>query len=142
MTSRINHLAVFVSAVVFFLLGWVWYTLLFGSLWLAQTGKAAGPAGTMTTQLAVSFLMGWILAYVIGIALADTGSRKSARQGVEFGVFIGVGVFATMTLVMDVYEGRSMVLWLIDAGYVVVSMAAMGAIIGGWRTQSVTSRAI
>lgn len=140
MSSRINHVAVFVSAIVFFLLGAVWYMPLFGHQWMALVG-VTGKAMPMTTTFIVSFILGWILAYVIGIALADTSHPNPARHGIEFGIFMGIGVFATMTLMDFLYEGRSFALWGIDAGYVVVGMAIMGGIIGAWRKKAVAAAA-
>lgn len=136
MGSRVNHLAVFISAVVFFLIGSLWYMVLFGQKWMALTGAAGKTAPAMGPTLAVGFILSWLLAYVIGIALADTSNPNPARHGVEFGLFMGIGVFATMTLMDYLFEGRSVTLWLINAGYVVVGMAIMGAIIGAWRKKA------
>jgi hypothetical protein len=89
----------------------------------------------MTPLFAGSFVLGWALSYVIGIALADTGNPNPARHGIEFGIFMGLGVFGTMLGIDYLYEGRSITLWAINAGYVVVGMAIMGAIIGAWRAK-------
>ena len=87
----------------------------------------------MATPFLIGFILSWILAYVVGIALADTSNPNPARHGVEFGVFMGIGIFATMSLMDYLYEGRSYALWAINAGYVIVGMAMMGAIVGAWR---------
>lgn len=131
MSSRVNHLAVFVSAIVFFLLSWLWYALLFGTLYQAQMGKAAMSTGPMTTPLIVTFLLGWILAYVIGVALSMRPGADLGR-GLGFGLFIGIGVYASMTLMGVVWGGLPFALWAINAGFVIVAMAIMGAIIGAW----------
>lgn len=136
MSSRINHLAVFVSAIAFFVLGWVWYDLLFGRTWMALTGHAQTSVGNMMPLFAGSFILGWALAYVIGIALADTANPNPARHGVEFGIFMGLGVYGTMLGLDYLYEGRPIALWAINVGYVVVGMAIMGAIVGAWRTKA------
>lgn len=137
MASRINHLAVFASAIVFFILGAIWYMPLFGRQYMALTGGGTKPMQAMTTTFVVTFLLGWVLAYVIAIALSDTAHPSPARHGVEFGLFMGIGIFATMSLMDFLYEGRSLVLWGINAGYVVVGMAIMGALIGAWRKKAV-----
>jgi hypothetical protein len=141
MSSRINHLAVFVSTVAFFILGWIWYDLLFGHAWMAMTGHAQTAAGSMTGVFAGGFLLSWFLAYVIGVALADTTNPNPARHGAEFGIFMGLGVFGSMLGMMYLYEGRPFALWAINAGYVVVGMAMMGYIIGAWRTKEVSAAA-
>jgi len=136
MGSRINHLAVFVSAIAYYVLGWLWYDLLFGRAWMALTGHVQTSASQMAAPLAGGFLLCWFLAYVVGIALADSGNPSPARHGAEFGVFVGLGVFGSMLALNYLYEGRSLTLWLINAGYVVVGMAMMGAIIGAWRKEA------
>ncbi|HKU68366.1 MAG TPA: DUF1761 domain-containing protein [Candidatus Baltobacteraceae bacterium] len=142
MRSRINHSAVFVSAVAFFVLGWLWYDALFGRLWMSLTGHTGtASAASMMPQFIASFVLGWILAYVIAIALDETADPNPARHGIAFGVFMGLGVFGTMLGVMYIYEGRPFALWGINAGYVVVGMAIMGAIIGAWRKSAVAAAA-
>jgi Protein of unknown function (DUF1761) len=136
MSSRINHLAVFVSAIAFFILGWVWYDLLFGRTWMALTGHVQTSAGNMTPLFVGSFILGWALAYVIAIALADSSSPNPARHGVEFGIFMGLGIYGTMLGIDYLYEGRTIALWAINTGYVVVGMCVMGAIIGAWRAKA------
>lgn len=136
MTARINHLAVFVSAVAFFALGALWYTVFFGHLWLQLTGAGEKPAGSMATQFIGSFIMDWIVGYMIAVALSRSDNPNMVRHGVEFGVFMGLGIFGTMTLMNYLYENRSFALWAIDVAYVVLGMAIMGAIIGAWRAKA------
>lgn len=130
MTGRLNHLAVLLSAVAFFIWGWVWYTLFFGTTYMALVGKTATSAGSMAPQFAISFVMGWLLSYVTAVALHDTDNPNPIRHGIEFGVFFGIGIFATMTLMDYAYEGRPYALWAINSGYVVTGMAIIGAIVG------------
>ena len=95
----------------------------------------------MTPLFAGGFVLGWALAYVIAIALSDTTNPNPARHGVEFGVFMGLGIYGTMLGLDYLYEGRPLALWAINAGYVVVGMCIMGAIIGGWRTKMAAAAA-
>jgi hypothetical protein len=130
----INHLAVIAAAVAYFLLGAIWYMFLFGAAWSANVG--AVPTGMGATPFIIGGVMSIVLAYVIAIALKDTTHPQPARHGVEFGIFMGVGIFATQLLMDYSYAGRPIALWAIDAGYVVVGMALMGAIIGAWRSKA------
>jgi hypothetical protein len=93
----------------------------------------------MIPQFIGSFVLGWALAYVIAIALADTTNPNPARHGLEFGVFMSLGVFGTMLGLDYIYEGRPLMLWAINTGYVVVGMAMMGAIVGAWRAKAVAA---
>lgn len=133
MSSRVNHLAVFVSAIVFFLVSYVWYSFLFAKLYATSMAKmgAAMPA-SMTTPLIETFLLGWFLAYVIGTALSMRPDPNPATKGLGFGIFMGIGVYASMTLMGVVWGGLPFTVWAINAGFVVVAMAIMGWIIGAW----------
>ncbi len=45
---------------------------------------------------------------------------------------MGIAIYGTQTLSQALYEARPIGLWLIDAGYVLIGFAIMGAIIGAW----------
>ena len=131
MPERINHVAVWVAAIVYFLFGWVWYTV-FGAAWLAANGgKMSGGGGAMTYVW--SFILGLILAYATAIALSRRPEDLTVQQGVSFALFMGIALFATQTLNQALYSGTPIALWLINTGYVVVGFAIIGAIVGGWR---------
>jgi hypothetical protein len=132
MSARINHVAVWVAAIVYFLLGWVWYTV-FGAAWVAAMGKTSMNGGTSPTIYVWSFLLGLILAYATAVALARHPDNQNLQQGVSFALFMGIALFATQTLNQVLYAGTSFVLWLINTGYVVVGFAIIGAIVGGWK---------
>ncbi len=143
MSSRVNHLAVFVAAIAFFVISWLWYTYLFGTMYAAQIAQMMGgkspamPAGSsMMWPLIETFLLGWFLAYVIGTALSMRPDPSPAARGFGFGLFIGIGVYASMTLMGVVWGGVTVGLWLINAGFVVVAMAIMGWIIGAWSSRT------
>lgn len=134
MSSRVNHLSVFVSAIVFFLVSYVWYSFLFAKLYAASMPASTMPA-SMTMPLIETFLLGWFLAYVIGTALSMRPDPNPATKGLGFGIFMGIGVYASMTLMGVVWGGLPFTLWAINAGFVVVAMAIMGWIIGAWSTR-------
>ncbi|HEX5274741.1 MAG TPA: DUF1761 domain-containing protein [Candidatus Rubrimentiphilum sp.] len=145
MSSRVNHLAVLVAAIAFFIISWLWYSLIFGTMYMAQiaqmTGKSTAMASgsAMLWPLVETFLLGWFLAYVIGTALSMRPDPNPAARGFGFGLFIGIGVFASMTLMGVVWGGMTLGLWLINAGFIVVAMAIMGWIIGAMSAKSATA---
>jgi hypothetical protein len=140
MSSRVNHLAVFVAAIAFFLISFVWYSYIFGAMYMAQiaqmTGKTSAMPANMTMPLIETFLLGWFLAYVIGTALSMRPDPNPATRGLGFGIFMGIGVYASMTLMGVVWGGYTFGLWAINAGFVVVAMAIMGWIIGAWSART------
>ena len=134
MPDRINHLAVWTAAIAYYLLGAVWYGVLFGRLWTAMMAKygITAPVGSATTYI-VSFVLGLILAYGTAIALTRHPEDQTVSQGISFAVFMGIVVFATQTLSQALYSGVPLGLWLLNTGYVIVGFAVVGAIVGGWK---------
>lgn len=135
--GRINHLAVIVAAIVFFLLGYLWFSLIFAKPWMAYNPAIATMQGSTMTYV-MSFLVALITAYVVAIALSKSADN-TAMDGVMFGLFMGIGLVAVTSINGVIYEARPWGLWLIDEGYVVVGLAIMGAIIAGWKKPATVS---
>jgi hypothetical protein len=131
-TAKINHVAVIVAGIAFYVWSAIWFIAL-GNQWQAFTGitTPAAPAAYI-----VSFVVSIVLAYVVGIALADSDNPNMVRHGIEFGIFMSVGIWATNLLSITMFERRPLGLWVIDALHVVIGMAIMGAIIGAWRKRA------
>jgi len=132
MTMRINHLAVLVAAIAYYLFSAVWFIIL-SKQWQAYTGQAAAAA---PSTYIISFVLAIIFAYVVAMALADSDNPNMVRHGIEFGVFMGAGIWALNLLNLTLYEGRPLGLWLIDSGHVIIGLAIMGAIVGGMRKRT------
>jgi hypothetical protein len=134
MSDRINHLAVWVAAIVFFGWGALWYTVL-GAQWLAALGKTMAELSSASTPTVYiwSFVLGLILSYATAIALARHPEDQSLAQGISFALFMGIALYATQTLNHMIYENGSMPLWYINTAYTVIGFAIIGAIVGAWK---------
>lgn len=131
MPERLNHVAVWVAAIVYFLFGYLWYGVLFSAAWASYMGH---PMGQATPLLYIeSFVLGLILAYAAGIALSRRPEDQTVGQGVSFALFMGISIFATQTLNQTLYSGAPFGLWAINTGYVLIGFAIMAAIVGGWK---------
>jgi hypothetical protein len=131
MPERLNHAAVLVAAIVYFLWGWLWFSIFFSAQWTAYMGKGM-PAPSPALYIE-SFLLGLILAYATGIALTRRPEDQTAAQGISFALFMGIAIYGTQTLNGALYAGTPIGLWLIDTGYVIIGFAIMAAIIGAWK---------
>ena len=60
-------------------------------------------------------------------------ARRSAAVGAKTGAVLALSLIATTMAMNYGFEARSISLWLINAGCMVVGMTVMGAIIGGWK---------
>ena len=134
----LNYVAVVVTAITGFLIGWLWYSpLLFAKAWMAEmkfteeTMKEAakqGMAKTMLTAFVFTVLMTFALA-----ALVRAHGSAGWLAGAKLGGFVGAGLLATRMAVNNQFEQRSWKLWAINAGHEVVMCVVAGAILAAWR---------
>lgn len=132
--GNVNLLAVVLGAVAFFAVGAVWYTVLFGKAWRAETGisdemAAAGPkAGQNPTWLifGLCFLFEMLISLMLGHNVARTSPAPHVimMMAVGFGATIMVPAIGINYL----YQMKSGKLFAIDAGHFILGTAAMGAV--------------
>jgi hypothetical protein len=132
--AGINYLAVLIAAVVSWLAGAAWYTLL-AKPWMAAIGMTKdqmeacrkGPGSFL--PFVYAFLASAVIAWVLAGLVGHLGP-VTLRSGVISGLFCWGGfVFPTM-LVNNSFAMRSPKLLLIDGGYWLVVLVLSGAIIG------------
>ncbi|MFK7991016.1 MAG: DUF1761 domain-containing protein [Sandaracinaceae bacterium] len=131
--STLNVLAIGAAALVTFLVGGVWYSpMLFGKAWAELNGlteddlKQGNPAKVFGGSFLLALLMAFNLAAFIG-PYASLGFAAFA------GFLAGFGWVAAAMGVTALFERKPLKLWLINAGYHVVSFTLMGLILGAWK---------
>lgn len=130
----INHLAVFVCALLSLVIGALWYSpLLFFKAWQRQTGLTdeqianAKPIKTYSLTL----VLAWIISYNLAFFLGDRGTTW--QWGLIAGVLAGVGWAATSLTIISMFEQRSLKYMLINCGYITVYFGLIGFVLGIWR---------
>jgi hypothetical protein len=110
-------IAILVSAVLAFILGWVWYSpKVFGNVWMEAIGKRDGDVKESFAKYTVSFA-GWLAAaFVYGLLLSN-----GAIDGVRDYLFLSIalwGAFMLPAKAMAIMWGNfnTKLLW-IDGGY-------------------------
>ena len=133
-----NHVAVIVAAVVFFMLGAGWYTVL-SNAWLAGIGKTmeqmTTEGGGSAMPMVVGFLAVLVMCYTLNSLLNRLGDTTAAG-GAKVGAFVALGFVAANIALNYGFELRGVMLWAINSGYVLAGLVIAGAIIGGWRKKS------
>lgn len=134
---EINFLAVALAALSAFILGFVWYTLLFAKPWQKLIGMSEKDKGTgnaaQTPNLGRLLIGSLILEVIMAFNLAFfIGSEATWQFGLFAGLATGLGFVGLALGVNYMYEGKSLKLWLINSGYNTVVFAVMGAIIGAF----------
>jgi len=130
----INHLAVFVCALLSLVIGGLWYSpLLFFKAWKQQTGLSdeqiakANPVKTYSLTL----VLAWIISYNLAFFLGD--SQTNWKWGLAAGLLAGVGWTGTMFTIVALFEQRSLRYLLINCGYITIYFGAIGLVLGIWR---------
>jgi hypothetical protein len=124
-------MAIVAAALSGFLIGGLWYGPLFGRRWQTASGMTAEAlAGRNMVQVfGVSFLLLLISAIMLALFI---GPGKPVSFGLLAGGAAGVGWVATAFGVVYLFERRSLAQWLVNAGYFVATLVAMGAILAAW----------
>ena len=133
--STINHVAVWVAGIVHFMLGAGWYTAL-GGAWMAGIGKDEVQLAAEIGHSPLPYILALVAALVIAYTLAWLFPRigvRSAAGGAKAGAALALALIGSTLAQNYGFEARPLSLWLINAGYMVVGMALMGAIVGHWR---------
>ena len=129
--SLINVWSILIASLVFFVLGSIWYApFLFGKAWLEES-KVVPDKSKMAKLFISTFIITVFMVHALALLIGVTGAF-SLIGGLKLGLLAGLGFTATSIGVTFMYEGRSIKLFLIDAGYHVVGLLASGAIIGMW----------
>jgi hypothetical protein len=130
----INHLAVFVCALLNLGLGALWYSpILFSRAWQAETRLTdeqlaqANPAKTY----GLAFLFSLIIAYNLAFFLGD--SNTTPAWGAAAGFLAGFGWASLIFAILALFEQRSWKYILINGGFITVYFTLIGFILGIWR---------
>ena len=127
---EVNFLAVALAALSAFILGGLWYSLLFARPWMALTGQSEEKlkSGHPAIIFGGAFLLNLIAAFVLAMFIGPMDIKFATLAGLA----VGLCWVATSLGVNYLFERRPIGLWLINAGYCTLQFTAMGAIIGAF----------
>ncbi len=125
-----NWVAIIVAMVVNMVLGALWFSpMMFQKRWMALrvgTGMSGQASPMLYVITAVGALVSAItLDWIIGLAGANT-----LVGGAIIGLYAGLGFVAPAILSDHLFNERPSTLYLIVAGFPIVGLLIMGAIIG------------
>ncbi len=132
---KINHAAVWVSIVVFFAMGFLWYGPLFGEIWMNYVGldMATIEANPPGASLWISNIIATAISVYVLAWLFAKMKISSAMQGAITGLVIAFGLFYLPTMINNLYAQGPYGLSWITGGYEMVCLSLSGLILGGWR---------
>ena len=134
MFSDVNWIAVVAAVVVHQVLGFLWYGALFGKMWLAATGKTPEEMAESGTNSAYIFSTLASLVIVTSTALVLAGvEARTLADGMGWGLLLGIGFIAMSVVVAAIFQETNRTVAGLYAGYQIVSLAIIGAILGAWQ---------
>lgn len=129
--GQINWLAVTAAAVSAFLLGGLWYSLLFGKSWMAASGvtEERAAAANQARVFGIAFVWSLLGAGVFAMFLGpEPAFGFATAAGFAAGLFWVAGSFA----INYQFEQRPLQLLMINGGYHTLQYTLYGAILGSW----------
>lgn len=133
---QLNWLAVLVTAIVYFLLGAIWYSkAMFGAKWAGLVGLDMSDPDKkkgMGKMMAGTFLL--ILVSCIALAmLVHRLDLSVIISALKLGLITGIAFASTAVSISFIYESRPLALYFIDCGYHVTGHLIAAVILVGWR---------
>ena len=133
-----NYLAIVVCGVINMVLGSLWYGPLFMKPWSKMMGIDCSDPHKMKEMqkkavpaYVASFVGSLVMAYILARWINAVGV-KTAVDGAAMGFWAWLGFVAPPTLAGNMFGGKKINLWFIDAGYYLVSLLIFGAVLASW----------
>jgi Protein of unknown function (DUF1761) len=134
---KINYLAVLVAAIAHFLVGGLWYGLIFGNKFIELIGWSPEKlreveSQNATKEMVLAFLLGTLLVLVMAHFMHYTKAR-TAFDGIQTALLLWLGFVATTQFATVMFEERNLGLYLLNIGYQLVGCLIAGVILALWR---------
>lgn len=157
-----NFYAILAATLVSLVVGFVWYNpKVFGTIWMKETGMTEEKAQqgnmakifglTIVYSFLISFMLSGMVIHQIGALgmiggeaenalpsyaafMTDYGNAfRSFQHGALHGFMVGILFVLPITAINGLFEHKSWKFILVTAGYWIVTLTIMGAIICGWK---------
>jgi hypothetical protein len=130
---RTNYAAVVVAAVAYWLLGALWFAVLFGKPWMALEHMTEAQEQSMNPVLPyiITFVLDLLIAFVLA-QICAWRSATTAAKGASLGILLWIGFVGPVAFTTSMYEMRPMELFAINQFYSLAGLCLMGIILGAW----------
>ncbi|MEK7505947.1 MAG: DUF1761 domain-containing protein [Patescibacteria group bacterium] len=135
----INYWAVLAAAAVNMVIGFLWYGPVLGAKWKAYMGFTDESMKNMPLTPIQAIVGGVIASILIAVVMAHSlvfASYYLSVEGVSAGLQVGfwnwLGFVLPVTAGTFLWEGRPLGLWILNAGYYLLSFLLMGLILATW----------
>jgi hypothetical protein len=134
---KTNYAAVFIAALAYWLLGALWYGVLFSKRWMALENISLEQAKSMNpvTPYVITFILNLLIAYSLA-QICIWRNANTVGRGASVGVLLWIGFVGPITFTTYMYEMRPKELFAINQFFPLAGLVLMGAIIGAWTKKS------
>ena len=124
----LNLVTIILAALAFFVVGALWYGVIFGKAWQKAAGMSDDDVqpGNMLKIFGLTLLFELLIATVLAHQFAMTGASDRAIMMISVGFAVGVMIPAIG--INYLYLRKTAAHFFIDAGHFIVGMTAMGAV--------------
>ncbi len=134
--SHANFWSILVAALAYFVLGSLWYSVLFGKIWSAEVEKTGvkltePQKKDMTLKMIQTFVLNFLAAFCIAYLVFVSGV-SNWLAGLKLGLLCGIGFAAAAIAIAFTWESRSIKLLAIDSGYAIFGICICGIILSVW----------
>ena len=129
MNLAVNYFSIIVSAVLFMIVGTLWYGPLFGKIWMKLVKKTN--SGMAPLSIALVFVTALVTSWVLAVLL-KTLLITTPVAALTLAVFIWLGFIATTLLHRVLFERGSILLYAINAGYGIVTLLLGSLVLVLW----------
>jgi hypothetical protein len=135
--ADLNWLAVVVAALVYFVLGGLWYMpRVFGDVWTRAIGWEPTDEDQPGPAMYLAPLATCVVATVAVALVAAAVGAASVADGIVLGLVVGVGVAGAVLFTAGYFDPhkRSPVMWFaVTGGYNAVGLLIAAIIVSVWR---------
>ncbi|MGC1300384.1 MAG: DUF1761 domain-containing protein [Alloacidobacterium sp.] len=138
---RLNYLAILVSALVYFAMQAVWFTV-FMKEWLAGIDKTADELREEGGSVVLAYVIGFVGALAMAAAISwftQMTGKQTVIRGVLVGIIAWIGFVLTTWSAEYAFEQKGLRVLAINTGISLIGMVVMGAIQGAWKAKSKTA---
>ena len=136
--EKVNKKAVVVSVIPYILLGYPWFSM-FRDTWFYGGGLTVeqlqqGPS--LTIAFCIAIVSSLVTAFVLSLILEHTGD-VTAFRGIKLAILLWIGFVAAILGSQYTFEARTLGYFAVTAGYPLVGLVIMGAVIGSWPRKTI-----
>ena len=119
---------VMAGAAAFFVVGAIWYGVMFGKKWQKAAGLSDEDlvGGNMALIFGLTFLFEMLIAMVLWHLIVRTDAAPHVVMMMAMGFAVGIMIPAVG--INYLYQRKSLTLFAIDSAHFVLGMAAMGGV--------------